>query len=138
MDVDLFYRYVGLIILKIKSVDKSFLHKANYDNLLKNARNAKNTVAALQRLSVAYPIIKEMYEFNAILGADFVLSPKEYAKYSSLVIANSLQHGGYRINAGRKKTLPDGAKAQTLIITPDERKEINKLISKMRGIDTED
>lgn len=133
MDIELFYKNIGLILLKIKSIDKDFHKTANFDNLIDNARNAKNTIATLLRLSIVYPVIKTMPELKAILGTNFVLTKKEFSEYKHLIIINSMEHGGRRPNAGRKKTIPEGAKRQTLIITAKEREEINKLINKMRG-----
>ena len=45
----------------------------------------------------------------------------------------SLNRGGYRPNAGAKKTLPAGAKRRALAITDTEYAEVKKLIKQLRS-----
>lgn len=43
------------------------------------------------------------------------------------------QHGGYRSGAGRKASLPKGARFRGINLTDEELKAVKELVAKMRG-----
>ena len=43
------------------------------------------------------------------------------------------QHGGYRSGAGRKASLPDGARFRGINLTDEEFKAVKELVTKMRN-----
>lgn len=46
---------------------------------------------------------------------------------------NKKQHGGYRCGAGRKASLPDGARFRGINLTDEEFKAVKDLVAKMRN-----
>ena len=43
------------------------------------------------------------------------------------------QHGGYRSGAGRKASLPEGARFRGINLTDEEFKAVKELVAKMRN-----
>ena len=43
------------------------------------------------------------------------------------------QHGGYRSGAGRKSSLPEGARFRGINLTDEEFKDVKDLVAKMRN-----
>ena len=43
------------------------------------------------------------------------------------------QHGGYRSGAGRKASLPEGARFRGINLTDEEFKAVKELVEKMRS-----
>lgn len=48
-------------------------------------------------------------------------------------MAEKKQHGGYRSGAGRKASLPDGARFRGINLTDEEFKAVKELVVKMRN-----
>lgn len=82
-----FYRNVGVILHHIRSIDPKFNSTANEDNILRNARNAANTVNQIKKLDIPYPSIKELPEYREIQNYDFSITEKEFrAKFQGLLL----------------------------------------------------
>ena len=47
-------------------------------------------------------------------------------------MAEKKQHGGYRSGAGRKASLPEGARFRGINLTDEEFKAVKDLVAKMR------
>ena len=64
-----------------------------------------------------------------------MISKKVVIKLSKEVqiVEAKKQHGGYRSGAGRKASLPEGARFRGINLTDEEFKAVKELVAKMRN-----